>query len=72
MVPRRSRRQDKRQITHRKADDARREKVVKMLVTEEEHALLQETADSVGASLSTWLRLVALRAAAGVDDGPIT
>jgi hypothetical protein len=54
-----------RRIKRRKRADARRETVVKVLVTEDEHGVLQAGAERAGVSLSTWLRLVGLKAAAG-------
>lgn len=50
-------------IKRRKPASARRETIVKVLVTREEHEVLQEAANRAGVSLSTWLRLVGARAA---------
>jgi predicted HicB family RNase H-like nuclease len=37
--------------------------MIRVLVNEGEHAELQQAADAAGASLSTWVRLVALERA---------
>lgn len=52
-----------RRIKRRKTADARREAVVKVLVTDEERVSLQHGAEKAGVSLSTWMRLVGLKAA---------
>ncbi|MGO8993846.1 MAG: plasmid mobilization protein [Polyangiaceae bacterium] len=51
-------------IKRRKPADARRETTVKVLVTSEEHETLQEAAQRAGLSVSTWLRLAGMKAAA--------
>lgn len=53
-----------RRIKRRKPAGARRETVVKVLVTSEEHEALQSGAGRAGLSVSTWLRLAGLKAAA--------
>ncbi len=53
-----------RRIKRRKAASARRETVVKVLVTNDEYSALQASAERAGVSLSTWLRLVAMKATA--------
>jgi hypothetical protein len=53
-----------RRVRRRKTADARRESVVKVLVTGDEHTALQEASERAGVSLSTWLRLVGMKAAA--------
>jgi hypothetical protein len=50
-------------IKRRKVASARRETAVKVLVTDEEHGILQAGAERAGVSLSTWLRLVGIKAA---------
>ncbi len=47
----------------RKADEDRRESIIKVLVTSDERASFQAAADAAGMSLSTWLRHVAIKAA---------
>ncbi len=54
-----------RRIKRRKPAGARRETVVKVLVTGDEYASLPASAERAGISLSTWLRLVAMKAIAG-------
>jgi len=48
---------------HRKPDDERREDLIKVLVTSNERAALQDAADAAGMTISTWLRYVGIRAA---------
>jgi hypothetical protein len=50
-------------IKRRKPASARREAIVKVLVTNDELATLQASADRASLSLSTWLRFVAMQAA---------
>lgn len=57
-------------IKRRKPASARRETIVKVLVTREEHETLQEGAKRAGVSLSTWLRLVAMKATANGTGTP--
>ena len=52
-----------RKVKHRKKAAARREHVLKVLVTDEESKLLQEAADHAGASVSSWIRQVAIHTA---------
>jgi hypothetical protein len=51
-------------IKRRKAAGARRETIVKVLVTDSEHAAIRAAAERDGLSVSTWLRLAGIRAAA--------
>ena len=44
-----------------KAD--RKDRIVQLRVTEEQHKVLQAAADRAGADLSTWLRMVGLEQA---------
>lgn len=53
-----------REIVRRKADDERREAIIKVLATTEERAAFQEAAQAAGMSVSTWVRHVAIKAAA--------
>jgi len=46
-------------VIRRKADNARRESLVKVLLTEGERARFQVAADAMGLSLSAWMRTVA-------------
>jgi hypothetical protein len=47
----------------RKAEDERREAIMKVLATNDERDAFQAAADAAGMSLSTWLRHVAIKAA---------
>ena len=47
------------------ADADRRETVLRVLTTEDEHAELQRAAAAAGMSTSTWVRAVALERARG-------
>jgi hypothetical protein len=55
-------------IKRRKPASARREAVIKVLVTSDEMATLQGAADVAGLSLSTWLRFIAMQTA-GAQKG---
>ena len=52
-------------VRRRKAQAARRETLIKVLVTSEERDRFQAAADQMGVSLSTWMRLTAGAATSG-------
>lgn len=50
------------EIIRRKADDERREAVIKVLATAEEKEAWKAQADAAGMTVSTWLRHLAIKA----------
>ena len=52
----------KREIIRRKSDDERREAMIKVLATVEEKEAWKTAANTVGMSVSTWLRHLAIMA----------
>lgn len=46
----------------------KREKIIRLVVTEDEHAKMKAAADSDGRPLAAWVRFVALKKAEQADE----